>query len=193
MSKLLFYDVETTGLNPELHAIHQISGIIVINNEKKLEFDIKCAPHPTALIELEALKVSNVTEEQIKGYQANIFAHKELLSKLSRFCNKYDKLDKFHLIGYNNRGFDDSFFRQFFNHSGDKYYGSWFWNDTNDVMGLASAYLQEVRGQLDNFQLRTVAKFLGIEVDETKLHDASYDIWLTWQIYEIVKHPNPRK
>jgi DNA polymerase-3 subunit epsilon len=37
-----------------------------------------------------------------------------------------------------------------------------------------------------NFQLKTVAAFLGIEVDESRLHDAEYDIDLTMQIYDIV-------
>lgn len=39
---------------------------------------------------------------------------------------------------------------------------------------------------MENFQLRSVAKYLGIEVDETKLHDAKYDIYLTLEIYKIV-------
>ena len=39
---------------------------------------------------------------------------------------------------------------------------------------------------MENFQLKTVAKFLGVEVDETKLHDAEYDIYLTIEIFKIV-------
>jgi DNA polymerase III subunit epsilon len=35
--------------------------------------------------------------------------------------------------------------------------------------------------------LATVAKFLGIEVDEEQTHDALYDIEITKAIYEIVK------
>lgn len=188
MSKLLFYDVETTGTDHKAHAIHQISGIIVIDGEKKTEFDFRVAPHPTALIDEEALKVSNVTKDQIMAYEANIMIHKKLLALLGRFCNKFNKLDKYHLVGYNNKGFDNDFFRTFFNHCGDTYYGSWFWADSIDVLVLASDYLQEERSKLTNFQLRTVAAYLGIPVDETKLHDAQYDIWLTWEIYKIVSH-----
>ena len=39
---------------------------------------------------------------------------------------------------------------------------------------------------MTDFKLKTVAKQLGIIVDESKLHDAKYDIILTKQIYEIV-------
>ena len=39
---------------------------------------------------------------------------------------------------------------------------------------------------MPNFQLHTVAQTLGLEVDESKLHDASYDVLLTRQIYRIV-------
>lgn len=37
-----------------------------------------------------------------------------------------------------------------------------------------------------NFKLATVSKALGIEVDDSKLHDAEYDILLTRQIYNLV-------
>lgn len=39
---------------------------------------------------------------------------------------------------------------------------------------------------MENFKLMTVAKAVGIEVDESRLHDAEYDIDLTYQIFKIV-------
>lgn len=188
MSKLFVYDLETTGLDHKQHAIHQISGIIVINGEKKQEFDFKVAPHPTAIILEDSIKVSNVTKETIMAYPANIIVHRQLLGVLAKYVNKFNKLDKFHLLGFNNKGFDNDFFRTFFNHCGDTYYGSWFWADSIDALVLASDYLQDERAKLPNFQLRTVAAYLGIPVDESKLHDAQYDIWLTYEIYKIVNH-----
>ena len=39
-------------------------------------------------------------------------------------------------------------------------------------------------------KLKTVAKYLGIEVDKSKLHDAWYDIEITRQIYaKLLIHP----
>lgn len=43
------------------------------------------------------------------------------------------------------------------------------------------------RASLVNFKLMTVAKYLGHDVEEDKLHDALYDIELTEKIYETVK------
>jgi DNA polymerase III subunit epsilon len=54
-------------------------------------------------------------------------------------------------------------------------------------MVLASNYLKAERHLIQDFKLKTVAKHLGIEVDETKLHDAKYDIYLTREIFNIVK------
>ncbi len=188
MSKLLVYDLETTGKEHKEHAIHQMSGMVIINGEEKQKFDFRIQPHPTALIEDEALAVSNVTREQIMAYPANILVQRQIVGMLGKYVNKYDKLDKFHLLGFNNVKFDGDFLRTFWSLCGDTYYGSWFWADSLDAMVLASDYLQNERSKLANFQLRTVAAHLGIPVDETKLHDAQYDIWLTYEIYKIVTH-----
>ena len=186
MSKLFFYDAETTGLLHYKNAIHQLSGMIVINNVIMEEFNFSIRPHAKAVIEESALAVGNVTEEQIMAYPEAYIVHNKILNLLAKYCNKYDKTDKLHLIGYNNRRFDDSFLRSFFDVCGDKYFGSWFWNDTSDVLVLASNYLQDVRKELPDFKLHTVAAYLGIEIDETKLHNAVYDIHLTKAIYDIV-------
>ena len=43
MLKLLFFDLETAGLNPNENGIHQISGCIEIDSEEKECFDFKVA------------------------------------------------------------------------------------------------------------------------------------------------------
>ena len=40
---------------------------------------------------------------------------------------------------------------------------------------------------MDNFQQATVAKQLGIEIDEDRLHEAEYDLELMMDIYDKVK------
>jgi DNA polymerase-3 subunit epsilon len=39
---------------------------------------------------------------------------------------------------------------------------------------------------MENFKQGTVAKALGIEIDESRLHDALYDIQVCKSIYDIV-------
>ena len=105
---------------------------------------------------------------------------------LGKYVDKFNKKDKFHLVGYNNASFDNQFFRAFFTQNNDVYFGSWFWADSLDVMVLAANHLRKERARLVDFKLKTVAAHLGIEVDESRLHDAEYDIDLTYQIFKIV-------
>jgi DNA polymerase-3 subunit epsilon len=93
--------------------------------------------------------------------------------------------DQFHLIGYNNRNFDDRFFRSWFDQNNDRFFGSWFWSDSIDVLVLASQFLIEERHTMNNFKLETVAKKLGLSVASDKLHDALYDLNLTYEAYKI--------
>ena len=184
--KLFFYDLETTGLNPARHGVHQISGIITINGEVKEKIDLKVRPNPKAAIEQPALDVGNVTREQILAYPKMDVVFSELTAILSKYVDKFNKQDKLHLVGYNIMGFDNDFFRGFWIQNGDKYFGSMFWSDSIDVMALASNEFRDSRSEMVNFKLATVAEKCGIHVDETKLHDASYDIYLTMEIFKFV-------
>lgn len=186
MSKLFFYDLETTGTNPGRNGIHQISGEIVIDGKSLETFDFKVQPNPKAQIEDAALAVGGVTREQIMAYPPMGQVYTQLVTMLAKYVNKYDKTDKFHLVGYNNRGFDDNFFRGFFLQNGDNYFGSWFWADSIDVLVLASTLLAHRRAELPNFKLATVADFLGIDTTAGKLHDASFDIYVTKAVFDFI-------
>lgn len=186
MSKLFFFDLETTGTNPGRHGIHQISGEIVIDGKSVETFDFKVQPNPKAQIEDAALAVGGVTREQIMAYPPMGQVYTRLVTMLAKYVNKYDKTDKFHLVGYNNRGFDDNFFRGFFLQNGDNYFGSWFWADSIDVLVLASTFLADRRAELQNFKLATVADFLGIDTTAGKLHDASFDIFVTKAVFDFI-------
>jgi DNA polymerase-3 subunit epsilon len=188
--KLFFFDLETTGINPGKHGIHQISGEIVIDGITKESFDFKVRPNEKALIDDEALKVGNVTRDQILAYPAMIEVYVKLTKMLAKYVDKYSKTDKFYLVGYNNASFDNQFLRGFFLQNGDNYFGSWFWSNSLDVMVLASQHLLDRREQMENFKLCTVAKELGLIIDDSKLHDATYDISLTRAIYEYVTNYN---
>ena len=184
--KKLFFDLETTGTDIRKHSIHQIAGIVEINGKVAESFNLLTQPHPKALIEPEVMKIGGVTEDQIWGYPPMQEMYKALLRKLGKYVDRYDKTDKLHLVGFNNRAFDDRFLRAWFEHNDDPYFGSWFWSDSLDVMVLASQYLLHTRHLMKNFKLPTVAKELGIKVEEQNLHDGQYDVQITRQIYGIV-------
>ena len=186
MEKLFIYDLETTGVMHWKNGIHQISGMIVIEGEIKETFNFKVQPNPLAIIEKGALDVANVTLEQIQSYPPIKEVYSQIIEMISKYVDKYDKKDKFHLMGYNNSSFDNQFLRAFFVQNHDNYFGSWFWSDTIDVMVLASQFLRSNRAAMENFKLMTVAKTLGEEIDESKLHDAFYDIQLTYSVYKKI-------
>lgn len=184
--KAFFFDLETTGVDHWRHGIHQISGCIEIDGEIKEGFNYKVRPHGKAKIEEDALRVGGVTVEQIGKYPGMIQVYEDLVDVLANYVDKFSKTDKFHTIGYNNASFDNQFLREFFKQNGDRYFGSWFWSAPIDVMVLAAEHLKEDRYNMKDFKLDTVARQFGIDVKDTNLHDAAYDIYLTREIYNKI-------
>ncbi len=185
--KLLFFDLETTGIKYWKNGIHQISGEIIIDGVCKESFNYNVCPNPQCEVDAAALEVCGVTREQIFAYPDMHEVYLDFVNMLSKYVDKYDKEDKFFLVGYNNASFDNSFLKAFFVQNGDNFFYSWFWVNSIDVMVLATQHLMHKRHRMKDFKQETVARALGIELDSSKLHDASYDIWLTRQIYEKVK------
>lgn len=184
--KLFFFDLETTGIKYWRNGIHQISGEIVIDGVTRESFNYKVCPHPRCEIEEEALRVCNVTREQIMAYTPMNEVYTDFVRMLSKYIDKYNKQDKFFLVGYNNASFDNYFLKAFFVQNNDNYFYSWFWINSIDVMVMASHHLMNVRHTMKDFKQETVARALGIELDPEKLHDAEYDIKLTKEIYQKV-------
>lgn len=162
MSKLLFFDLETTGVKFWRNGIHQIGGIVDIDGQEVERFDIRLAPNPAATIEQEALDVAGVTLEQVQSYQPMEEGYRQLVGILSKYVNKFDKRDKMYLVGYNNAGFDNNFLRALFTQCGDKYFGSWFYPNCMDVYVMVTPFLMGVRNDMENFKKEvTSEKYIG--------------------------------
>ena len=166
--KLLFFDLETTGIKYWRNGVHQISGEIVIDGVTKESFNC------------------NVSKEQIQAYPPMREVYVKFVNMLSKYVDKFDKKDKFFLVGYNNASFDNHFLKAFFVQNGDHYFYSWFWVNSIDVMVLSTQHLMRKRHEMTDFKQETVARALGIQIDSAKLHDASYDIQLTKEIYNRI-------
>ena len=200
MQKLVFIDVETTGVDPERNGVTQISGCVQIGDSVSEYFDYYVRPYPTDQIEDAALEVTGIDRRQFLAesdpnclkVEGQLFedpqtVYKQLVEMLGRHVNKFDKTDKFQFVGYNSHSFDMPFIRKFWEKNNDRYFGSWFWYPCLDVMLLWAQILQPVRSELTNFKLMTIAAYAGIEIDESRLHDAQYDIELTRNLWLSAK------
>lgn len=181
-----FYDLETTGTNYKQNAIIQLGAKIEVDDKVVEEVNLLIQPHPKAVIEPEALKVNGRTLEEIKKFPFTYeTGYKELLRILSKYVDRFKRDEKMYLVGFNNKSFDDFFFRKLFELNKDAFFNSWFWSESIDVMTVAGEYLIGRRPYMTNFKLKTVAREMGIEIDESRLHEAGYDIELTRLIYLI--------
>lgn len=182
----LFYDLETTGLLPGVHGVHEIAYLIEVDEVVVASRVLHVKPFASDAIEDQALKVGNVTREMLEGYTNPIEAFNIILRDLDKHVNRYDKGQKFSLVGFNNAGFDDSHLRAFFEKCGNSYFSAYFWSGALDVMVLASEFLSKQRHKMQSFKLFRVAMQLGLEVDQDRLHGAEYDLYLTRTIYRKV-------
>ncbi len=182
MTKIFYFDVETTGIDPVKNAIIQLSALVDINGEIKDTLDLFIQPREGKIIEDEALAVSGITNDDLKNFDIPTDAYNKLITFMDKHISRYDKYDKFYPAGYNTY-FDYAFLQQFFIDSGDKYFGSWFNHRLLDP--LAILRIADMRGKikLPNYKLETVCEHYNVAV---KAHDAKSDILAARELLKII-------
>jgi len=175
MIKKIYFDCETTGTNPIKNGIIQIAGIIEINNEEMRSFNIKIKPFESDVIEQEALDISGITLENIKGFEDPKTAYNSIVNLFDNYIDKYDKYDKFIVCGYNVR-FDIDFLKEFFIKNGNDYLFSYFGKPKDPFPVIQ--YLSAI-GKIDsvNNKLSTICEYFKIDIRNA--HDAMADIRAT--------------
>lgn len=192
MAKLIFLDTETTGIDPQKNGIIQLAAIMDIEGQEVDQFNMIMKPFEGCIIEDEALEVSGITREQIEKAEPEIFVYRMFTAWLAKHIDKYSKLDKGFLVGYN-ANFDDQFLRALATRCNDKFLGSFKWPDIIDVRGIAALRLADKRPQMPNFKLGSVGKEILGEtrlneiLESGGLHNALTDIVLTREIFYRVK------
>lgn len=188
--KILFYDVETTGVKYYENAIHQISGMIVEDGEIKEKFDFRVRPHEGAKIEQKALDVGKLTVEQVMAYPPSSEVFPEFFKLVCKYVpRRFTKgnKDRIHLSGFNNAHFDDYFLRAWMFRNGEEFFNAIFHLGSLDVLVAAAFKFAEKRESLDGkFTLMDICRYLGVPVEEEKLHDSLYDIELTHECFKIL-------
>ncbi len=194
--KCIYIDVETTGIPCPASGLIQLAGAIEVDGGKPKSFQYRMQPFPNDVIEDEALAVNGVTREDMAAYNNPRDVYNKFISLLTTYVDRYNRADKFHFIGYNAM-FDSDHLRAWFVKNGDAYFGSWFHFPPIDVMGMAAVYLMSRRARMKDFKLLTVARELGLKADETKMHDARYDIAVTREMFKLLQremhHKTPER
>lgn len=177
--KILWFDVETTGLDAKENDIITFAGIVEIDGKIVDQIYLKMQPHNWDNIEQRALDVNGITREELKTFQTPQEAHKKLISFLSKHVNRYNKNDKYQPSGYNVT-FDMLFLAEFFKKCNDKYFGAWIDYHKLDVATLVMFFKLKGVLKLEKYRLAYVAEALGIPL---KAHDAQEDILATREIF----------
>lgn len=182
MGKILWFDLETTGLNAFTNAIIQLSGIIEFDGEVIEEINYTIKPFPGAMIEKRALEVNGIKEDILNTYPSHQSVYSSLINCLNKYVDKFHKMDKFVLAGYN-VNFDEGFFRNFFTLNNDRYFGSYFaWPKIDVAHVVAEEYVKGLR--LENFRLSTICEKFGVAISA---HDAMSDIRATRDLYYKIR------
>lgn len=194
MDKLLWVDVESTGLDPKKQDIIQIAGLVEINHQIVEEISFRCQPFDYSAIEMSALEVNHVTVDDLKKLESPKVVYTKLMTVLDKYVDRYNKKDKFIFAGYN-VGFDIAMMQNFFLKNGNNYFGSYCDYHKLDVAAivLVLEYMGLIR--LEGFRLINVAKYLRLTTEDENSHDALADIKLTREVFfrlqEYIKPTNP--
>lgn len=186
--KILWFDVETTGLDPKKNAIIQLAALIDIDGVIVDELELLIQPHDGAKIDDVALEINGRRPEEIikQPFMQPAQALSELLKFMNKHVDQYDKKDKFFIGGYNAR-FDTDFLSEFFRRLGSKYLGSYINWTILDPMYIINIMIYTGVLKLDNRQLLTVCNSFGIELG-ADAHDAIADIKATRELFgKLVK------
>lgn len=180
----LWYDLETTGLNPlDGHAVVQFGGILVEDGEIIATIDEKINPysyHRDVTINAKALEINGHKEEEFHTYTNLVDFMMLLRQTVSKTQGKVT------LIGYNNSTFDKYFLEDMFYDCKMRYQNYFKWKQIDVFEIVKGLQHMGVMGPTFNQKLGTIAEYLEIE-PEGSLHDALVDVKLTRGIYLKIK------
>ena len=187
MKKVLWLDVETTGLDCRKHGLREVGFIIEIDGVEvdKGVFKINPFTYTTKDVEIDdyALEISKVSIEDLESYDRVSYCFKELMKKLVKYVNVNDKNDCFVIAGYNT-AFDIGFIREWFKEMGlQDSYKDLFHYKSLDVFSLVFVLRHLGLNSAENDKLETMCNYFGIEIEA---HNALSDIEATKKLYELI-------
>ena len=187
MKKVLWLDVETTGLDCRKHGLREVGFIIEIDGVEvdKGVFKINPFTYTTKDVAIDdyALEISKVSIEDLESYDRVSYCFKELMKKLVKYVNVNDKNDCFVIAGYNT-AFDIGFIKEWFKEMGllDSYKDLFHYKSL-DVFSIVFALRHIGLNSAENDKLETMCNYFGIGIEA---HNALSDIEATKKLYELI-------
>lgn len=181
--KVLYIDVETTGLNPDRHGIIQLAQIIEINGVMVSESVWNVMPFGDDDIDEKALQVTGTDPNSLftEPRRRPVQVWQSIKHLWDQFIDKFNRDDKFILAGYNIDSFDQQFLRAWIAkcEPNDRFSvaGSYIGHLTMDPLPLLKWLKIMNMIDLPNLKLQTVCDHLNIKLDQA--HDALADIRAT--------------
>lgn len=200
--KIVWFDTETTGLDPNKHGMIQLAMLMDIDGELVDEVQINIEPFCNDMMLIGIADIANIPQDiswkESKDSYADAFTPTGItFSDIAKFINpqvaiskinaflqkhifKFDKVDKAYVGGYN-VPFDIAFLSNFYKKCGDNYLGSYINWKQIDVRSML--YLLDYKGtvkQIENYKLATVCAEYRIELDA---HNPLSDIKATREIF----------
>ncbi len=189
--KFLLYHTETTGLDPKTCGLHRLSGMLLEYEDNQFNlmqsFMLRMQPFKGKMVSRSAMTAGKFTIDYLRTCPDPLKNFSAFKNMLSRHVDRYNPKDKLIQVGFCIR-FDTEVLRQWFRDCGDRYFGSWFWPNTIDIMSDATRVLADVRPFMRNFRLDSVAEMLGIDVTQyDTVCDSMRYVYLSFEILNRMK------
>lgn len=186
--RVVFFDLETGGLDPARHPVIQFAGIAVQGWETVAEMEVKIHFDPSKA-DPEALRKNSFDPET---WKVGAFPSHEAVRKIGDFLREHATLKKIskrgnpwtacQLAAYNGMTFDWPFLRKLFTDHAAFCAG---WPQTLDVYALVMWWATTAgEDRPEDLRLESVAPFLGVEHGQA--HDALADVRATIGVARVL-------
>lgn len=171
----LWLDVETTGLDSIKNDVVQLACVPVINGiQGSKSFNQHCQPTDYTHVDLQALRVNNLSLQDLKKFQPATSLVNNLISFLKPFNVKFT------IAGYN-CDFDRIFVASLFKKVGkEREFAELFSSDVRDLYKRAKLLKSQISSP--NLKLSTLCNHFDIEINA---HDALSDILATIKLDKV--------
>lgn len=183
--KILYFDVETTGTDPSVDFITQLSGLIEVDGELVEEFNFFLRPPKGTAVSKDALRVTGKTIEDLRSYPDAEVGFNQFRDLLNKYVLYGNWSDKFYPAAYNGN-FDLQFVDQMFKRqfSIDEWgkYQNWQLLDPLPIFRALSYF-----GSIKTYghKLSTMCDHFGISIEA---HDALSDVRATRDLLQVLKN-----